>query len=84
MYLRAVLIFAILVIVIGVVASSAAFTVNPTHQAIVFQASEPKRVITQPGLYWKPPFIHNVMYFEKRALNLDVPAERLLLADQKA
>ena len=83
MYLRAFLILGILVMAIGIVASRAAFTVNQTNQAIVLQSGEPKRVITQPGLHWKLPFIQKVQFFEKRVLNLDVPKETILFSDQK-
>ncbi len=83
MNLKSFLILGILVMVIGIVASSAAFTVNQTNQAIVLQFGEPKRVITQPGLHWKMPFIQRVLFFEKRVLNLNVPKESVLLSDQK-
>ncbi len=83
MNLRAFLILGILVMVIGIVASSAAFTVNQTKQAIVLQFGKPKRVVTHPGLHWKLPFIQNVLFYEKRVLNLDLPVESILLSDQK-
>ncbi len=83
MSLRAFLILGILAMVIGIVASSTAFTVNQTNQAIVLQFGEPKRVITQPGLHWKLPFIQDVLFFEKRVLDLNVPKETILLSDQK-
>ncbi len=80
---RAFLLLGILVIVAGVVAMSAAFTVHQASQAIVLQFGDPKRVITEPGLHWKMPFIQNVLYYEKRVLNLDPPVESILLSDQK-
>ena len=80
---RAFLILGILVIVLGLVISGAAFTVHQTNQAIVLQFGEPKRVITEPGLNWKIPIMQNVLYYEKRVLNLDPPVESILLADQK-
>ncbi len=83
MNLRAFLILGILVMVIGIVASSAAFTVNQTNQAIVLQFGEPKRVITRPGLHWKLPFIQAVLFYEKRVLNLDPSKEMILFSDQK-
>jgi membrane protease subunit HflC len=73
----------VLVIVVGITAASAAFTVLQTTQAIVLQFGEPKRVVVDPGLHWKLPFIQNVLYYEKRVLNLDPPVESILLADQK-
>ncbi len=83
MNLRAFLILGILVIVIGIVASSAAFTVNQAKQAIVMQFGNPKRVVTEPGLHWKLPFVQNVLYYDKRVLNLVLPGESILLSDRK-
>ena len=80
---RVFLLLGILVIVAGVVAMSAAFTVHQASQAIVLQFGDPKRVITEPGLHWKMPFVQNVLYYEKRVLNLDPPVESILLSDQK-
>ncbi len=80
---RALLFLGILVIVAGIVASSAAFTVHQASQAIVLQFGDPKRVVTEAGLHWKMPFIQNVLYYEKRVLNLDPPVESILLSDQK-
>ena len=80
---RLFLILGILVILLGIGISSAAFTVHQTTQAIVLQFGEPKRVVTEPGLNFKLPFLQNVLYYEKRVLNLDPPVESILLADQK-
>ena len=77
------LIVGLLVIGAGIVAASAAFTVHQTTQAIVLQFGKPIRVVTEPGLNWKIPFLQNVQYYEKRVLNLDPPVESILLADQK-
>ena len=73
----------ILVIVAGIAATSVLFTVHQTQQAIVLQFGDPKRVETKPGLNWKVPFIQNVLFYEKRVLNLDPPVESILLSDQK-
>lgn len=77
------LLLGVLLIIGGVVASSALFTVNQTQQAIVLQFGDPKRVVTTPGLHVKLPFIQNVLFYEKRVLNLDPDVERVLLSDQK-
>lgn len=73
----------ILVIIAGVALFSSAYIVRETDQALVLQFGEPKAVNTEPGLYFKVPFIQNVSFYEKRVLNLDPPTERILLADQK-
>ncbi|MBI1775711.1 MAG: protease modulator HflC [Proteobacteria bacterium] len=71
------------VIVIGVFAYSSFFIVNQNQQALVLQLGEPKRVIQQPGLNFKLPFVQNVQYFEKRVLDLDPPKQQVILVDQK-
>ncbi|MCW8916591.1 MAG: protease modulator HflC [Magnetovibrio sp.] len=67
----------------GIVASSALFTVSQTEQAIVMQFGNPKRVIHEPGLNVKMPFIQNVVYYENRVLDLDPRPDQVTLADQK-
>jgi len=77
------LILGILVIIAGAVLFTALFTVNQKEQAIVLMFGNPKRVITEPGLQFKIPWAENVLYYEKRVLNLDPPVQRILLSDQK-
>ena len=64
--------------------SSALFTVNQTQQALVLQFGEPKRIIQEPGLSFKLPFIQDTVFYERRVLSL-IPqdAEEIILADQK-
>ena len=38
---------------------------------------------TDPGIKFKAPMLDDLIYYEKRVLNIDPPAENLLLADQK-
>lgn len=73
----------ILVIALGVCAFDAFFTVHQTKQAIVLQFGAPKRVISEPGLNIKLPFVQDVRYIEKRVLNFDPDPERVILADQR-
>ena len=76
-------IIGIIVIVLGIVASSALFTVDQREQVIVLQFGEPTKVIREPGLKFKIPFIQNVVYFDKRILDLDPKPEEVILSDQK-
>ena len=71
------------VIALGFLAFSAVFTVDQKTQAIVLYFGNPVRIIQQPGLQFKLPLLENVVYFDKRILNLDPPSEEVLLADQK-
>ena len=76
-------IIGIVVIVLGVVAASALFTVDQREQVIVLQFGEPVRVIREPGLNFKIPFVQNVVQFDKRILDLDPDPEEVILSDQK-
>jgi len=61
----------------------ALFVVQEVNQAIVLQFGDPKKIITKPGLNYKIPFIQNVVYLDRRVLNLDNPPEEVIAADQK-
>jgi len=71
------------VVVLVVVAYQAVFVVQEINQAIVLQFGDPKRIIVKPGLNFKIPFIQNVVYLDRRVLNLDNPPEEVIAADQK-
>ena len=72
-----------IIIVIGVVLSQSIFIVQEISQAIVLQFGDPKKIITNAGLNFKLPFIQNVVYLDKRILNLDSAPEEVIAADQK-
>ena len=59
------------------------YVVEQTEQAIVLQFGEPVRVIKEPGLKMKMPFIQNVVFYDNRLLNLDPPAQEVVLNDKK-
>ncbi len=59
------------------------FIVKEVNQAIVLQFGDPKKIITKPGLNFKIPFIQNVVFLDKRILNLDTPPEEVIASDQK-
>ena len=59
------------------------FVVQEWKQAIVLQFGEPRKVITEPGLNFKIPFIQDAIFFDSRMLNLDPQPEEMILSDQK-
>ena len=71
------------VVIIGVVVFQSLFVVQEISQAIVLQFGDPKKIITKAGLNFKLPFIQNVVYLDKRILNLDSAPEEVIAADQK-
>jgi len=73
-----------LLVVVVVVGMSAFFTVSQTQQALLLQFGEMRGdPIKDPGLHVKLPFIQNVLYFDNRVLEVDPPAQEVILADQK-
>src|ERR1700759_4816203 len=74
-------ILALLVIVI--IAYSSVFTVQQTEQVLVVRLGEPIRVVTEPGLDFKEPFVDTVISIDKRILDLENPSQEVIASDQK-
>jgi len=72
-----------IVVAVGFLVYSTFFIVKETHQAIVLQLGEPKKVYKDAGLYWKIPLLQNVQLIDKRVLDIDAPAEEVIALDQK-
>ena len=62
---------------------SSVYVVYQPEQAIVLQFGEPVRLVNEPGLKFKVPFIQNVVFYDSRLLNLDPPAQEVVLNDKK-
>jgi len=71
------------IIVIAALSFFSIFVVKEINQAIVLQFGDPKKIISEPGLNFKIPFIQNVVFLDKRILNLDTPPEEVIASDQK-
>jgi membrane protease subunit HflC len=77
------LILAVVAAIGVVVASSTLFTVHQTQQVLITQFGQPIRVIREPGLQVKVPFIQSVIAFDRRLLDFDAPGEEVILGDQR-
>ena len=77
-------VFAVILGVAALVAYLTLFTVSQTQQALVLEFGKPKRVITDPGLQYKIPFIQNVEFFDKRILDIDTASQEVIASDQEA
>ncbi len=80
---RTLAIIGVIVIGLGVVAMSTVYTVHQTEQALVLQFGKPVRVVTDPGLKFKTPFVQNVVIYDRRVLDLDPAAEEMIASDKK-
>jgi membrane protease subunit HflC len=70
-------------VIAGILALSSFFIVDQTEQALVLQFGQPRRVIRDPGLYVKRPFVENVIYYDKRLLDFEPPPEEIIASEQK-
>lgn len=75
----------LLVVLIGVAVLGyfSLFTVKQTERAMVLQLGAVVEEISEPGLHFKLPFVQNVVYFDKRLLEVDVPSREILIAGKK-
>ncbi len=73
----------VLGLLIIVLASSSMFTVHMTQSAVVLELQKPKEIITEPGLYFKIPFVQQVRYFSNQLLDNDSPPAEVITKDKK-
>src|SRR3981189_292623 len=69
--------------VVIIVGYSSVFTVAQTEQVLVVRLGEPVKVVTDPGLNFKAPFIDTVISIDKRILDLENPSQEVIASDQK-
>ncbi len=60
-----------------------AFTIGEGEQGMIVQFGEPKRILQEPGLYFKVPVVQNLARFEKRVLTTDARTAEYLTLDKK-
>src|SRR4051794_5611349 len=71
------------IFVLVIVASATLFTVGQTEQVLVTQFGQPIRVIKEPGLHAKLPFLQTVISFDRRLLDFSTSGEEVILGDQR-
>ncbi|MFC2058206.1 protease modulator HflC [Chloroflexota bacterium] len=77
-------IISILVAILAIIViPQSIFTVDVTQQAIVLKFGEYQRTITEPGLYYKIPFIQSVSHLDKRVLTSDTSPGEYITLDKK-
>ncbi len=80
---KSLIVFAIPTLVLLGILMSSLFVVQQTQQTLVLEFGKLIRVIKEPGLYAKIPFLQNVRNYDKRILDFDLAAIPATLADQK-
>jgi membrane protease subunit HflC len=76
---------ALIALIVATIAfySLACFQVGEWQQGVVLQFGRPIRTVIEPGLYFKVPFVQNVVFFEKRLLEYDASARELITLDKQ-
>jgi membrane protease subunit HflC len=73
----------VLAVIAAILGYASLFTVYQTRLALVVRLGQPVRVVTEPGLNFKLPFVDNVIYVDKRILDLENAAQEVIASDQK-
>jgi membrane protease subunit HflC len=82
--MKRMIITVIVVVVLAVILiQSSLFTVNQWEQVIITQFGRPQRVVTEPGLAVRTPFIQKVHRLEKRLIPWDGDPENMTTKDKK-
>lgn len=75
---------AIIAVIIVVLGLNSMFVVREGQSAILLQFGRIERSDFTPGLYFKMPFVQNVVHFDKRILTLDAQPEAYFTAEKKS
>jgi len=81
--MRRIIVFGIVVVALIIAYNLFTFTVDETKKVAVLRFGEIVRIVEEPGLNFKIPFVQNVVYLEDRVLNYDIQPRDVLTSDQK-
>ena len=73
----------IAILIFVAILASSLFIVSQKETGVVFQFGEAVRVIENPGLNIKIPFIQDVQFLDKRILNVSAEEKELTASDEK-
>jgi len=59
------------------------FIVDQRQQALLLQFGKPIKIIQNAGLYFKKPFVQNIIYFDNRLLDFQTADKEVITLDQK-
>ncbi|MBL8832697.1 MAG: protease modulator HflC [Rhodospirillales bacterium] len=79
---RILIVLGAILVALAFLSTSLFFTVGQSQQAMVLQFGAPVRVVQEPGLKVKVPFLQNVLYFDKRLLDFDAEPTEVVLGDR--
>ena len=81
--MRTIVIPLVILILLGIAVDAVFFIVDEREQVVVTRLGEPKRIILNPGIRWKVPFIEQVHIFDDRLLFSDADPAPIYTMDKK-
>ena len=73
----------VLIALVVIVGGNSMFQVLETEQVVVTKFGKPVRIVNEPGLHFRIPFIHKLRVFERRLLDYDSAPTEILTQDKK-
>ena len=77
------IIVGVIIFIALILISSAFYTVDQREQVVITQFGNPIRVVKDPGMHFKTPFIQQATSFEKRILEWDGRSTQIPTKDKK-
>ena len=71
------------ILIVFFILLNSVYIVRQAEQAIVLQFGDPVRLVQIAGLKFRIPFIQKVVFYDTRLLDLDPPAQEVVLNDKK-
>jgi membrane protease subunit HflC len=73
----------IIIVIVAVFIFNGLYVVDQTQQAMVLQLGKPVKVVKEPGLKMKIPFLQQVTFFDRRLLHYDAAPAEIITSDKK-
>ncbi|MFN3284365.1 MAG: protease modulator HflC [Pseudothermotoga sp.] len=73
----------VIIAIVAVIVGLSFFVVDQTQYAVVVRFGEIRKVISEPGLYLRTPFVDNIVRLSKRFHIYDIPVEKIITLDKK-
>jgi membrane protease subunit HflC len=73
----------VLIVIVAVFIFNGLYVVDQTQQAMVLQLGKPVKVVKEPGLKVKIPFLQQVTFFDRRLLHYDAAPAEIITSDKK-
>ncbi|MBE6981374.1 MAG: protease modulator HflC [Ruminococcaceae bacterium] len=77
------IIIAVIAVLLIIVLANSVYTVQENEYACTFRFSEIVQTKSEPGLYFKIPFLDTVEYYNKATMLYDIPPSEVLTSDKQ-